>query len=204
MRGYAGRTLATVAWLLFGYFVLHSFWYYSSERFNMLALPAAIAVFTLGLGYLADRTRSDGSLRGLAGPAFAVVVALFSWNQLTYSRLSIHDHQKALGRDAGRMREMAALANQSPTEAWSEGGIEFSYHFKGHTYMDFDQAYFVKRTQPSASRYFAERNVEWIVTRDTPGQWFARHQDVSSASLSLRRHAGDGVFNLYRVAKGDR
>jgi hypothetical protein len=199
LRGFAGRMAGTAAWALVAFLAAHSTWNYSSERFNVLVLPLAALVVARGVEWLIDRDSNFDTFSRAKAAAFCCVVAFVCMIQCFYAVDVIDDHIDALRRGTGKPREMARVANSNPRGAWVELGPEFAYYFDGTTYFDHDEPFFYRRTAANKADHFEHAHIAWVVTRSSPEEWFARHPDLTTGSISLRRETGDGIWTLYRV-----
>ncbi|GIX43665.1 MAG: hypothetical protein KatS3mg130_0073 [Candidatus Sumerlaea sp.] len=197
-RGYLGKSAAVATGGVVGFLVLHSFWQYSSERFNLLALPPTAFLLARWLEWWCDSERTvDKTTAGRAG-AFLVLVSAICLTQWLYTPVVLEDHIRALRENTGRPRELAELANTNPRTAWIEIGPEFAYYFQGRTIFDRDEPFFYRRL-PEAEKLFAQREVAWVVTNKTEEDWLRAHPGAAASGVRLYREADDGVWTLYRV-----
>lgn len=194
-----GRKFALLAWSCLLYLVAHSFWYYTSERFNILILPAISLLFVGVIDRALSQVRVNAGIRGWL--IAAVALALVAGFEI-YTPLLIKHHLEQLVSDGARPHEMAAIANQNPAYCWAETGPDFAYFYHGPVYMDHDQPYFYHKTATDEAQFFREHDITWIVTHaQNPRAWFTQHPDVSSATLQLHLRARDRFYNLYSVTK---
>lgn len=203
LRGFAGRGMRAVSWVIFAYLTAHSFWHYDTERFNLPILPASIFVFVAGVEWMITKGRVIDGASCPGKCLFAVTILICSGLQILYATATIGEHQVALSQDAGKPAMLASVANRKPGEAWIDADPQFAYHYQGHVYFDRDEPYFYRRTVKDAGAYFRSHNIQWVVSRETPAKWFADHPGVSSGTLSLKMKASDGLFNLYEVLPAD-
>lgn len=197
-RGYLGKSAFVATGGVAGFLLLHSFGQYSSERFNLLALPPAAFLLARWLEWWCDSGRTvDETSRGRA-TAFVALVATICLTQWLYPPVVLDDHIRALKQNTGRPRELAELANADPRTAWIEIGPEFAYHFKGRTIFDRDEPFFYRRL-PETEKLFAQREVAWVVTKKSEEEWLCNHPGAALSGVRLRREADDGVWRLYRV-----
>lgn len=199
LRGYAGRRTCFGAWMFLAYLAAHSLWYYSSERFNVLAIPLATALLVRGIEWLVTRQPGITLARKGGTEIFGGLVLILCTVHFLMSRPIIADHQFALEQNEGRPEQLAQIANEAPGIAWTETGPPFAYVFKGRTYFDSDNPYFYRRTVTDPGAYFKQNHVTWIVSRRTSEEWLTEHSAVKDLGIMLQRVASDGKFVLYRL-----
>jgi hypothetical protein len=197
-RGYLGKaaTVATVG--IVGFLVFHSFWQYSSERFNLMALPPTAFLLARWFEWWCDSERTVDEASAGRAWAFLTLVSAICLIQWLYTPVVLDDHVRALRVNTGRPRELAELANANPRSAWIEIGPEFAYHFEGRTIFDRDEPFFYQRL-PEAEKLFAQQEIAWVVTRKTEEDWLRTHPQAAASNVRLHRQADDGVWILYRV-----
>ncbi len=200
LRGYLGARARGAALLACGFLVCHSFWTYSSERFIVPVLPAAMLVLGRLLEWLTDQTCTADSFPRCRRFFYACAIVLWCLAWWFYTPAVIEDHVRALHQDTGRPHEMAQLANaDAHGGAWIEIGPEFAYFYKGRTYFDHDEPFFFRREKDKEAAIFQELRVQWVVTRTSADEWLARHPEIAKLGVRLQRETADGVWTLYRV-----
>lgn len=198
-RGYLQRGGGFLAWLVIGYLVAHSFWYYSTERFNILALPATSALLAYGLAWLLGPGVQTGKL--LLQWLFVIVVSTFAGIQVMYGPELVKDHARTLAHAAGQPRQMATIAARKPGVAWVDSGLQFAYYYPGRTYVDADSPHFSRRTVSDPGEYFRNNDVRWLLTTRTLSEWLDTHAGVTTSTYSFTPRARDGLATLYEVER---
>lgn len=205
LRGYLRRGAAAAGWLILGYLAAHSFWYYSSERFNLLALPAVAALTAIGLAWFVQRERALEESPIVQRAAYVLLVFFFGAVQVAYSPGIVTQHIDALARGAGNPRGMAAIAARKPGIVWADTGLEFAYYYyPGRTYLDFDLDHFIRRTEPDPAAFFRRNTVRWVLTQHSLEEWLRTHEGITTAAFTFTPRAHDGAATLYEVERRER
>jgi hypothetical protein len=192
-----GRKTALLAWCVLGYLACHAFWYYSSDRFNLLILAPLCLLIISAIVRLLQLLRLK---EHTASVVLLVLLLPVTACSALYAPLLITEHQQLLVSDGGRPHRLADVANETPGLVWSEAGPDFAYFFHGPVYIDHDLPYFYHRTVDDEASFFRRHNVTWVVTRHrNPADWFTDHPTISSSTLHLRARIRDGAFTLYAV-----
>ncbi|MGC8840777.1 MAG: hypothetical protein ACP5QZ_04895 [Candidatus Sumerlaeaceae bacterium] len=201
LRGYLGPLARAAGTAVLVYLGAHSLWSYTSERFIMLVLPAGVLLLARLFEWLSDKQRDADSAEQLTRLSFAACILSWSMLMWSYTPSVFTNHSNALRENTGRPREMAELANSNASgAAWIEIGPEFAYFYKGQTYFDHNEPFFFHRTNEDEGQLFVRLKVRWVVTRDTPEQWLAKHPQIARLAPKLQRIAHDGTWTLYRVS----
>lgn len=201
-RGYVGRDAMVAGWLVLAFLLAHSLWRYSSERFIIPVLPAGMFALARFLEWFLDRRRTRGSHPRPASLGFALLVGSWCAVMWLYAPAVVTNHIEALRVNTGRPHEMATVANSDPHgTAWVEIGPEFAYFYAGRTYFDREEPFFYRRVPEFEAGCLGEAQLRWVVTRDTPQQWLARHAlgTTWSAQMHWNLALDDGFWKLYRI-----
>jgi hypothetical protein len=203
LRGYLGRLYQWATVVVVAFLAAHSQWGYTSERFILPVLPAAMLALARLLEWLTNRERGADAAPRRYRMVFSGLVGLWCLVWWLYMPAVIGNHISALHENTGRPHALAQIANADPSgTAWIEIGPEFAYFYEGQTYFDKDEPFFYMKAAEDEGRLFQRLRVRWIVTRDGPAQWLGRHPRIAALGVALVKEADDGMWTLYRVRSG--
>lgn len=195
--GVLGRE-ARAAWgILLGYWALHGFWYYATERYNMVVLPLIALLLVRAFAWYAGQLApARPVLRSRVFWALAAVPVAFSCAGFYLLRNNAARVNENIGEDEYRA---AALMMESDEHAiLSDMSADFAY-FQQKTAWSLEdtKGFFagVGRDADAVARFAAANDVGWVVLRKPAAEV------PSVAGLRFDpRHDTQGRLFIYRLA----
>jgi len=181
LRGVMGRRLQFVALISVGYMALHSFWYYSYERFMYLISPLLCLLLMSTC-----RAFVDGGFRGITRSSsqkqalFLIVAMGIFIVQGHYSMLHIKDHSAHLVLPDMDYREVASRADEfagKDGSVLSQWGSPLAYYIRRPVFIDTDDKFYYRQmfSKDRTLEFLRKHNVRVLIIRQTLFDWMLTH-----------------------------
>ncbi|MFH0792821.1 MAG: hypothetical protein V2A74_02180 [bacterium] len=213
LAGAWGRCWRHAALCLILYWIAHGFWYYESERFNLLVIPIVVALLWRGLFLLTAAHRKKQSPTPRAKVLLTLLLIPALAVQLSFGMLAIQNQFDAIARQATPRAELlelreslirSATGREFPT-ILTDGGIELGWHLRGRVLFDWAHTLDFPRLYPDGEilNLIEKENVEFLVSRHALQDWIASRQvspsDIQRLAARLESGQTQTTWNVWRV-----
>ena len=192
LRGFEGKRYTFSAIIVFGYLILHSFWYYAYERFVFLITPLLCLLL---VRFFALFIKGMGVEKHVAGTAkmivFVALTILLSTSLAHYSWLHIKDHAKHLVVPGMDYKEVAAKAELLAGESGailSQWGSPLAYFIRKPVFIDTEDGYYYKQMFKwnETAQFIRENNVRVFIIRPPIEEWMYTHEIPYQSQTQFR------------------